>query len=61
MMVGDQSIVSAPEVAAHLSRSEESKVMEYLDHLNGHDASSLGKAAFTSRVNCLKMRWEAGA
>ena len=55
-MVGEQSIRSAPEVAAHLSWSEESKVMEYLDHVSERDASRLGRAAFTSRVNCLKMR-----
>ena len=48
LMVDEHSIGSAPEVVAHLSWSEELKVMEYLDHLSGHDASSLGRAAFTS-------------
>ena len=52
---------SAPAVAAHLSRSEESKVTAHLDHLRGQVASGLGSAAFTSRVNCLKTQWEAGA
>ena len=61
LMTGDQSMGSTPTVAAHLSRSEESKVMAHLDHLRGRVASGLGSAAFTSRANCLKMRWEAGA
>ena len=61
LMMGEQSMGSTPAVAAHLSRSEESKVMAHLDHLRGRVASSLGSAAFTSRTNCLKTRWEAGA
>ena len=36
------------------------KVMAHWDHLSGRVASSLGRTAFTSRANCLKMRWEAG-
>ena len=39
----------------------ELKVMVHLDHLSGRVASSLGRAAFSPRANCLKMRWEAGA
>ena len=61
LMTGEQSMGSALAVAAHLSWSAELKVMAYLDHLSGRVASSLGRAAFTSRENCLKMRWEAGA
>src|SRR3954463_10179462 len=34
--------------------------MAHADHLRGRVASSLGRTAFTSRANCLKMRWEAG-
>ena len=61
LMKGEQSIGRAPAVAAHLSWYDERKVMAHLDHLSGRVASSLGRAAFTSRANCLKMRWEAGA
>ena len=61
LMTGEQSIGRAPVVAAHLSWPAELKVMMHLDHLSGHVASSLGRAAFTSRANCLKMRWEARA
>ena len=61
LMTGEQSIRRTPTVAAHLSWSAELKVMAYLDHLSGRVASSLGRAAFTSRENYLKMRWEAGA
>ena len=56
LMTGDQSIMRAPGVAAHLSWSAELKVMAHLDHLSGRVASSLGRAAFTSRANCLKIR-----
>ena len=55
-MMGEQSIGRSPAVAAHLSWSDEMKVMAHLDHLSGRVASSLGRAAFTSRANCLKMR-----
>lgn len=61
LMMGEQSIVSAPVVAAHLRWSEESKVMAHLDHLRGRVASGLGSAAFTSRANFLKTWWEAVA
>ena len=61
LMMGEQSIGRTPAVAAHLSWSAELKVVAYYDPLSGHIASSLGRAAFTSRENCLKMRWEAGA
>ena len=56
LMTGEQSIGMAPAVAVHLSWSDELKVMAHLDHLSGCVASSLGRAAFTSRANCLKMR-----
>ena len=56
LMTGEQSIGRAPAVAVHLSWSAELKVMAHLDHLSGRVASSLGRAAFTSRENCLKMR-----
>ena len=56
LMTGVQSIRSELAVAAHLSWSEELKVMAYLDHLSGRVASSLGSATFTSRVNYLKPR-----
>ena len=61
LMMGEQSMGSVPEVAAHLSRSEESKVMAHLDHLRGRVASGLGSTAFTSRENYLKTWWEAGS
>ena len=61
LMTGEHSIGRAPAVDAHLSWSAELKVMAYLDHLSGRVASSLGRAAFTSRENYLKMRWGAGA
>ena len=61
LMMGEQSMGSAPAVAAHLNRSVESKVMEHFEHLRGRVASSLGSSALTSRANCLKTRWEAGA
>ena len=61
LMTGEHSIGRAPEVVVHLSWSDELKVMAHLDHLSGRVASSLGRAAFTSRENCLKMRWDAGA
>ena len=61
LMTGEQSIGRVPAVAAHLSWSAELKVMAHLDHLSGRMASSLGRVAFTSRANFLKMRWEAGA
>ena len=61
LMTGEQSIGRAPAVAAHLSWSAELKVMAHLDHLSGRVASSLGRAAFTSRANYLKTRWDAGA
>jgi hypothetical protein len=60
-MTGEPSIRRALVVAAHLNWSDELKVMMHLDHLSGCVASSLGRAAFTSLANCLKMRWEAGA
>ena len=56
LMTGEQSIGKAPAVVAHLSWSDELKVMAHLDHLSGRVASSLGRAAFTSRANCLKIR-----
>ena len=56
LMTGEQSIERTLAVAAHLSWSEELKVMVYLDHLSGHVASSLGRAAFTSQGDSLKMR-----
>ena len=56
LMTGEKSIRRTPAVAAHLSWSAELKVMAYLDHLSGRVASSLGRAAFTSRANCLKIR-----
>ena len=56
LMMGEQSIGRAPAVAAHLSWSAELKVMAHLDHLRGRVASSLVRAAFTSRENCLKIR-----
>ena len=56
LMTGEQSIGSTPAVVAHLSWSEELKVMAHADHLRGRVASSLGRAAFTSWANCLKMR-----
>ena len=59
LMTGEQSIGRAPVVAAHLSWSAELKVMVHSDHLSGHVASSLGRAAFTSQENYLKMCWEA--
>ena len=34
----------------------ELNVMAHADHLRGRVASSLGRTAFTSRANCLKMR-----
>ena len=43
-------------MAAHLSWSEESKAMAYLDYLSGRVSSSFGRTAFTSRANCLKMQ-----
>ena len=55
LMMGEQSIGRAPTVAAHLSWSDELKVMAHLDHLSGRVASSLGRTAFTLRENCLKM------
>ena len=61
LMVGVNSMGSTLEVVQHLRWSLESKVMAYCDHLRGHTASSLGRAAFTSRANYLKIRWEAGA
>ena len=61
LMMGEQSIGRMLVVAAHLSWSDELKVMLHLDHLSGRVASSLGRAAFTSRANCLKMRWDARA
>ena len=61
LMTGEQSIGRALAVATQLSWSTELKVMAHLDHLIGCVASSLGRAAFTSRENYLKMRWEAGA
>ena len=48
VMMGEQSIGRAPAVAAHLSWSDELKVMVHFDHLSGCVASSLGRAAFTS-------------
>ena len=33
----------------------ELNVMAHADHLRGRVASSLGRTAFTSRANCLKM------
>ena len=54
LMTSEQSIGRAAAVAAHLSWSDELKVMAHLDHLSGRVASSLGRAAFTSRANCLK-------
>ena len=48
LIMGEQSIGRAPAVAAHLSWSDELKVMVHLDHLSGRVASSLGRAAFTS-------------
>ena len=48
LMTGEQSIGKAPAVVAHLSWSDELKVMAHLDHLSGRVASSLGRAAFTS-------------
>ena len=56
LMAGEQSIGRTLAIAAHLSWSAELKVMAHLDHLSGHMASSLGRAVFTSRANCLKMR-----
>ena len=56
LMTGEQSIGRAPAVAAHLSWSAELKVIAHLDHLSGRVASSLGRTAFTSRANCLKIR-----
>ena len=56
LITGEQSMGSAPAVAAHLSRSVESKVMAHLDHLRGRVASRLGSATLTSRANCLKTR-----
>ena len=61
LMTGEQSIGRTLAVAAHLSWSIELKVMAYLDYPSGHVASSFGRAAFTSRENCLKMCWEARA
>src|SRR3954469_22080812 len=61
LMTGEQSIGSTPAMAAHLSWSAELNVMAQADHLRGHVASSLGRTAFTSRANYLKIRWEAGA
>ena len=61
LMTGEHSIGSVPAVAAHLSWSAELKVMAHWDHLSGRVASSLGRTAFTSRANCLKMRCEARA
>ena len=55
LMMGEQSIEMALPVAVHLSWLDELKVMVYLDHLSGRVASSLGRAAFTSRANFLKM------
>ena len=48
LMTGEKSMGSAPAVAAHLSWSDELKVMVHLDYLSGRVASSLGRAAFTS-------------
>src|SRR3954471_11316976 len=56
LMTGEKSIGRAPAVATHLSWSAELKVMVHLDNLSGGMASSLGRTAFTSRANCLKMR-----
>ena len=56
LMTGEQSIGRVPAVAVHLSWSAELKVMAHLDHLSGRVASSLGRAAFTSRAKCLKIR-----
>ena len=56
LMTGEQSIGRARAVATHLSWSAELKVMAHLDHLSRRVASSLGRAAFTSRANCLKIR-----
>ena len=56
LMTGEQCIGRTPAVAVHLSWSAELKVMAYLDHLSGRMTSSLGRAAFTSRENYLKMR-----
>ena len=56
LMMGEKSIGSAPVVATHLSWSDELKVMAHLDHLSGRVASSLERAAFTSRANYLKIR-----
>ena len=47
LMIGEHNIGSVPAVAAQLSWSDELKVMVHLDHLSGHVASSLGRAAFT--------------
>ena len=52
---GEQSIGRALAVAAHLSWSDELKVMVHLDHLSGRAALSLRRVAFTSRANCLKI------
>ena len=56
LMTGEHSIGRALAVAAHLSWSTELNVMGHWDHLSGRVALSLGRAAFTSRENCLKLR-----
>ena len=56
LMTGEQSIGRAPTVVAHLSWLDELKVMVHLDNRSGRVALSLGRAAFTSRANFLKMR-----
>ena len=61
LMTGEQSIGRTPAIVAHLRWFVELKVMAYLDPLSGRVASSLGRAAFTSRENCLNMQFEVGA
>ena len=48
LITGEQSIGSAPTVAAHLSWFDELKVMAHLDHLRGREASVFGRTPFTS-------------
>ena len=52
-MVGVQTSGRVPTVLVDLGWSCASKAMVYCDHLRGLEVSVLGRAALSSRANCL--------
>ena len=61
LMVGVQTRGRVPTVLVDLGWSLASKAMVYCGHLRGWDASTPGRAALSSRANCLNWLLDLGA